>query len=249
MKMNKKIMTIGCLFSLLVACANEVAEAPQQVPSTTVSGAAASQPLPAAAQVKAPAKPLADNVQLEGDYLFSMETTPELLELPFHGTARERLAGRLADPEGRREIVHYGANARAPMTLFEADWLLPAVGAVSSNGDALVCVNRLVGEATTLTKGNVPDPANGVDLACRWRSGRGWSREYLVPRTGAALWLTDVVALRGGTFRVTYAVDGTGQLVDDAARDEGVYRIEFDHGRLGTPELASRFQRPQKEGE
>ena len=249
MRMTMKILISGLLFTMLAACASEVGEAPQQIPATTVAEAAAKQPLPAALQAQAPGRPMADNVQLEGDFLFSMETKPELLELPFHGTAQERLAGRLADQEGRREIVHYGANARAPQVLFKADWLLPAVGAASSNGDALVCVNRLVGAPTELTKGNVPDPANGVDLACRWRSGRGWSREYLIPRSGAALWLTDVVALRGVSFRVTYAQDGTGQLVDDAARDEGVYRVQFDRGRLGTPELGSRFQRPQEKGE
>jgi hypothetical protein len=240
-----EILILGCFLSMLVSCVeeHEIAPTEESLPST-VANEAAQHKLPAAVQVSAPAKPLPDNVQLEGDWLFAMETTPKLLELPFHGTSLERLAGRLSDEEGRREIVYYGADSRAPQVLFKSDWLLPAVGAVNSAGEALVCVNRLVGAPTELTKGNVPDPANGIDLACRWRTGRGWSREYLIPRKGAALWLTDVVAVRGGTFRVTYGEDGTGQLVDDARVDEGIYRIQFDRGRLGKPELASRFERP-----
>lgn len=244
MKMTMRILVIGVLSLMLVACAEEPETTSGQEPlPTTVVEAATQIPLPAVVQVSAPARALPENVQVEGDWLFAMETTPEVLELPMHGTNQERLAGRLADHEGRREIAYYGANRQAPKVLFRPDWLLPAVGAVNRVGEALVCVNRLIGAPTELTKGNVPDPANGVDLVCRWRSSRGWSREYLVPRSGAALWLTDVVAKRDGTFRITYAEDGTGQLVDDATRDEGVYRLEFDKGRLGDPELASRFAR------
>jgi len=240
-----RTLVIALLFVIPASCADEseVTLEPTTLPSPIIDEAV-KQGLPAANQVAVPARPLPENVQIEGDWLFAMETTPELLELPFHGSSLERLAGRLTDEEGRREIVFYGAKIRAPKVLFRSDWLLPAVGAVNRTGEALVCVNRLVGAPTELTKGNVPDPANGIDLVCRWRSSRGWSREYLIPRRGAALWLTDVVAVRGGTFRVTYGEDSTGQLVDDAALDEGIYRVSFDRGRLGKPELASRFERP-----
>ncbi len=201
--------------------------------------------LPAAAQPQAPVLPVPENVQVDGTYLFSMETEPEIVELTLHGTVKDRLAGRLADDEGRRKIVYYGPDYRAPQTLFAADWLLPAVGAVNKAGEMLVCVNRLVGAPSVLTKGNVPDPANGVDLVCRWRSGRGWSREFKAPRRSAALWLTDVLAMRDGTFRIVYAEDATGLMVDDASRDEGIFRLIFDRGRFGEPERARRFPQPE----
>ncbi len=140
--------------------------------------------------------------------------------------------------------VMYRKNREAPQVVFRKDWLLPAVGAVNRLGDLLVCVNRLVGAPSRLTKGDVPDPANGVDLVCRWRSTRGWAREVRIPRDGAALWLNDVVAQQDGSFRITYGVDGSGLLVDDPTEGEGLYRMRFDNGRLGEPELARRFVRP-----
>ena len=245
MKTTMRWMTVGLLFSFLMGCA-DTPEAP--APEAPVPEAAVAEPpaavTPPAAEPVDLSRLLPENVEVDGSWLFAMETTPELLPLTLHGSSQERLAGRLADREGRREIVHYGKDRQAPQVIFRKDWLLPAVGAVNRLGDMLVCVNRLVGAPSRLTRGDMPDPANGVDLVCRWRSTRGWAREVTIPRDGAALWLTDVVATRDGTFRITYGKDGTGLLVDDPAEGEGIYRLRFDNGRLGEPELASRFVKP-----
>ncbi|MFH1529447.1 MAG: hypothetical protein ABIK09_01800 [Pseudomonadota bacterium] len=245
MKNTIRTLMIGLSLLSLAACVDAV-DAPA---GTEPEAPAAVAPEPAVApEVALAAEPLQsldDNTQVEGPWLFAMETTPELLELTLHGTSQERLAGRLADPDGRREIVFYGGQRAAPLVLFRADWLLPAVGAANRAGEMLVCVNRLVGAPSALTRGPVPDPAGGVDLACRWRATRGWTRELRVPRRDtAALWLNDVVAQKDGSFRVTFSKDSTGLLVDDPTRDEGVYRVRFDSGRFGEPELASRFAQP-----
>ena len=249
MKNITGILIIGLAVVWLAACTLESGSRSEPKAQNTAEMPIAEPVVPAPnAQPAHPAVQLAENVEVDGPWMFAMETTPELLELTLHGTSQQRLAGRLADQEGRREIVYYGKNRRAPQVLFPKDWLLPAVGAVNRGGEMLVCVNRLVGAPSALTKGNVPDPSNGIDLACRWFSSRGWSREYLVPREGAALWLTDVVAQKDGSFRIVYAEDNSGLLVDDAAQDEGVYRLSFHRGRLGEPEMASRFPQPTKEG-
>ena len=250
MKTLTSLLTIGLMFSLAVACADlgdpgPIPEQTKEAPEPVAIDPALAVAVPAAPVNSVDlSKHLPENVKVDGPWLFAMETTPKMLELKLRGSSRARLAGRLASHDGRREIVFYGAKRQAPKVIFGADWLLPAVGAKNSAGEILVCVNRLVGETSELTKGDMPDPANGVDLVCRWRASRGWAREIVVPRRGAALWLSDVVARRDGSFRITYGRDQTGILVDDPAQDEGVYRVRFDRGRLGEPELASRFVRP-----
>lgn len=233
------------LATLLSACADmdelQDPAAPEQPAPTVVE--------PAAEPLLDPAlmRTLDETTEIEGPWLFAFETEPEIVGLTLHGTDQARLAGRVADRDGRREIVYYGAEREAPKTIFDADWLLPAVGAASSTGEMLVCVNRLVGEPSDLTKGDMPDPAGGVDLVCRWSGPRGWTRELVVPRRqAAALWLSDVVALRDGSFRITYSKDMTGLLVDDPTGTEGdgVYRLGFDRGRFGEPEMAHRFRAP-----
>jgi hypothetical protein len=237
-----------CLSLLVAAACAEVGDTAQEEPAKA-SPAAVVEPAQLGVpqqQTPQPAVSLPQNVVVEGDWLFAMELTPENLDLTLHGTSLDRLSGKLADDEGRRTILYYGPDFRTPQTVFKADWYLPAVGARNSQGEMLVCVNRLVGAPSALTKGSMPDPSNGVDLVCRWHSARGWSREVRVPRTGAALWLSDVVALREGKFRIVYSDDGTGLMVDDPDEDrvDGTYRVEFDRGRLGQAELASRARRP-----
>jgi hypothetical protein len=242
-----RTLTIGLLFSGLAACADVPVETPNAPEAEVPVAAEPVEAPPAAPTAVEPvdlSRLLPENVEVDGPWLFAMETTPELLALTLHGSSQERLVGRLADRDGRREIVHYGKNRQAPKVIFRKGWLLPAVGAVNRLGDLLVCVNRLVGATSRLTKGDMPDPANGVDLVCRWRSTRGWTREVRVPREGAALWLSDVVAQKDGSFRITYGVDGTGLLLDDPAEGEGTYRMRFENGRFGEPELARRFVRP-----
>ncbi len=249
MKTISMTLTIGLAVFWLSACSEESGHQSEPALQKAVEMPVVQPVMKVpAAQPEHPAVQVAENVEVEGAWLFAMETKPELLELTLHGTSQQRLAGRLADQEGRREIVYYGKGRRAPQVIFPKDWLLPAVGAVNRKGERLVCVNRLVGAPSALTKGNVPDPSNGIDLACRWYSPRGWSREYLLPRQAAALWLTDVVAKQDGSFRIVYAEDASGLLVDDATQGEGVYRVTFNRGRLGEPELASRFAQPNKEG-
>jgi hypothetical protein len=51
--------------------------------------------------------------------------------------------------------------------------------------------------------------------------------------------------MRDGTFRIVYAEDATGLMVDDASRDEGIFRLIFDRGRFGEPERARRFPQPE----
>jgi len=54
------------------------------------------------------------------------------------------------------------------------------------------------------------------------------------------------MAMRDGSFRITYSKDVAGRLVDDSTgtAGDGIYRLRFDRGRFGEPELAYRFQAP-----
>ena len=187
---------------------------------------------------------LPDNVLPAEESLFAVDTDQQVFELELHGTRDLSLLGELADQEGRRRIVLNDPTKREPEVVFTADWLLPAVGAANRDGEILVCVNRLVGEPTSLTEGKLPDPSQGVDLLCRMRTQAGWQVEVPLPRHAAGHWLHDVTALSDGRFRVAYSGDSTGFVVDDPQAGDGMYRVAFQEGHFGTPELARKFRKP-----
>jgi len=180
---------------------------------------------------------LPENLQLREENLFALDTTTEEFELTLHGTRRFRLIGRLADEDGRRLILLRNSRG-GEETVFAADWLLPAVGATNAAGDMLVCVNRLEGESSDLTEGKMPDPTEGVQLACRAKTSGSWGEEVVLGKGGAGQWIHDVTATADGSFRVSYNDDKTGLLVDDPEEGEGIFRVPFKDGRFHTPEMA-----------
>lgn len=187
--------------------------------------------------------PMPESLELLDDHLFAMDTADEIYPLVFHGSRNYALEGHLTDAEGRREIILRNVREGTIEELvFPSGWLLPAVGAMNERGDILVCVNRLVGSPTTLTKGTMPDPMQGIDLVCRWRSKRGWSNEIKLLRKSAGQWLYDITARRSGSFWVSFSNDKSGLLVDDPEHGDGMYRVQFSRGRFEIPTVARRPQ-------
>lgn len=238
-----------CVLLLLASCqqvqhlqepepAAEAAKAPApalaEAEKTPAGAAAVSQQATAHSGVER----LPENLQLREENLFALDTSQEEFELTLHGTRAYRLVGRLADQEGRRSIVLESRRGSSEETVFAADWLLPAVGATNGDGAMLVCVNRLVGQASELTEGNMPDPTGGVELACKFRKSGQWAEEVVLGKGGVGQWIHDVTATADGGFRVSYNDDKTGLLVDDPTEGDGMYRVPFKDGRFHTPEMA-----------
>lgn len=187
---------------------------------------------------------LPGNVHPDEDSLYAVDTTQAEFELTLHGTRNFRLVGRLASPDGKRQIVLLAQGGRTSEVVFDTGWLLPAAGAVNAQGEMLICVNRLVGEPSELTEGNLPDPSHGVDLVCRKRTASGWQKEVPLPRHVTGHWLHDVTAMNDDSFRVSYSGDATGFMVDDPKDGDGMYRVPFREGRFLKPELAAKFRKP-----
>lgn len=223
-------------------------------PESPASPAVSDSPSAAASASAAAAAPtpvgepraVTETLAITGEHLFSVDTSTPEFPLVLHGTEGHRLVGRLADEDGRRSIVLVNSRTGAEEVVFEADWLLPAVGAVNGKGTMVVCVNRLAGSPSELTGGQMPDPSQGVDLQCKTylRKASRWSKERILFRARKALWLYDVTANRRGGFTVAYAADSSGLLVDDPAAGDGMYRVEFKHGRFGAAVLADKFHVP-----
>lgn len=190
-----------------------------------------------------PSVPIPKNIELNDDNLFGLNTDKIEYELTLHGTRSYRLVGRLASPDGKREILLNKTGARITEEVFSADWLLPAVGAVNANGNMLVCVNRLAGEPSSLTEGNMPDPTQGVDLMCRIRVNGIWENEVTLPRHATGHWLYDVTVVPGGGYRVAYSGDSTGLMVDDPQDGDGMYRVVFEHGVFRKPAMSRPFRK------
>lgn len=134
-----------------------------------------------------------------GSHLFSMNTETQEFELPVRGSRKSKLFGVLAAQDGRRKVVVREGDEE--QVIFPADWILPGVGALSDGGELAVCVNRLSGSATIITKGSMPDPTGGLGLVCRLSREGQWLGAQLLSGKGEALWLRDVVARPGGLRR------------------------------------------------
>ena len=218
--------------------------APRATPATTLRPSQAVPALGVAMADKIPGPPLPENVELDGDTFFGLDNETPEMPATLTGMVGASLTGRLSSPEGEREII---LNFRGDEeVVFTGGWNLPPVGAFGEEGDALVCMNRLVGEPTRLTEGNVPDPRLGVDLVCRHRVNGVWRKEVKLARDGAAAWLINVLPRRGGSYWVVCSTDHYGMMFSDPEPGDGIYRVAFADGKLNSPQLAREFKPPPK---
>lgn len=208
-----------------------VPEHPAMIPAVTLP------------QATGPAIP--DNLELDREEgFFQLDNSTPEIELPVHGDAASRFAGRLRSTDGRRELVLTRRNIEE--VVFAMDWWLPGVAAVSDNGDVLACANRLVGKHATRLSGAMPDPRLGVDLVCRLRTSSGWQPERILPRQEGAHWLVNLTPRRNGLFWVVYSIDRSGLMLSDPEPGDAVHRIAFADGKFGTSEVAYEFPLPPK---
>jgi len=169
-----------------------------------------------------------------GSHLFSLDTKTQEFELPVRGTNRIKLVGILASPEGKRRLV-LRENGKET-EVFPPGWYLPGIGAVSDGGQVAVCANVLLGGASSLTKGTMPDPSAGMGLTCRLRTDGGWLDGVVLKEDGA-LWLTELVARSSGRFWVLFMRDRSGRLVTLPEQGDGACRVAFGEDGFGKTDL------------
>jgi hypothetical protein len=216
-------------------------EEPTDGPAAALDGPVAM--VPAVKLPSAPGPAVPGNLELDRDEaFFQLDTTTTEVELPVHGDAASRFAGRLRSTDGRRELVLTRRNVEE--VVFAVDWWLPGVAAVSDNGDVLACANRLAGEAATRLSGTMPDPRFGVDLVCRIRTSNGWQPKRILPRQEGAHWLINLTPRRDGLFWVIYSIDRSGLMLSDPEPGDAVHRIPFANGNFGTSKAAYEFPLP-----
>ena len=250
--MELKERTAGAVVLLVLAswACNEMPPAPSSMPDPIPlsTPAPTEEPAVESAKVNLPAPsveaaPLPENLEIDEEGFFSLDTVTQEFPLTLAGSDTMSLVGRLASPEGKREIVLVLRGGEEEV-VFSADWLLPAAGAVSGSGDLLVCVNRLTGKPTALTEGKMPDPRQGVELACRMRTADGWQREVLLPRGDGAHWLIKLTARRDHSFWVAFSRDKSGLMVSDPEPGDGIYRVAFKDGAFGASKLVRSWPLP-----
>lgn len=174
-------------------------------------------------------------VTTEGSHLFSLNTETQEFELPVRGARNLKLVGILSSADGQRRVVL--REAGKDVEVFPAGWLLPGVGAMSDGGTVVVCVNRLVGAATVLTRGAMPDPGAGLALMCRLRKDGMWLDGAVLTPDEGAFWLKDVMPRSGGRFWVVYMQDRSGRLVTLPEPGDGAHRVSFDDSGFGVPKM------------
>jgi len=185
------------------------------------------------------------NLELDREEaFFEMDKTTPEVELPVHGDADSRFAGRLRSTDGRRELVF--SRREVEEVVFPVDWWLPGVAALSDNGDILACANRLSGKASTRLSGTMPDPRFGVDLVCRVKTPSGWQPERVLPRLRGAHWLVNITPRREGRFWVIYSSDQSGLMLSAPEPGDAVQRVPFSKGEFGASKVAYEFPLPPK---
>lgn len=193
---------------------------------------------PTVAPEAAPVKPgleLPQGMAYEPGTDYHMEVEQAETALPVAGSAQHQLLGRLASPDGKRVLVMRfpdgGEEEVAP-----AGWYALGAAAVRYGGEIAACFNELVGAPSSLTRGEVPDPRNGVDLVCRVRGADGWGVAMRPKRTEGALWLANLVGHAGG-FNVVMFKDLRGTLIGDVLPGEGKFGVLLTADGMGEPEF------------
>ena len=162
---------------------------------------------------------------------FAMDTTPKRYVLPVRGLgAGLTLSGVPADRTGRRTIELAVAGG-PPEAVFEADWFMPALGAVDARAEAAVCATRLTGERQPTD--TAPSPDEGTEITCRLRRADGtYEPESVIPCEGAC-WLMELVPEDDG-FTLFYVWDPDGKLFASET-PPAPYTMTYRNGVFGEP--------------
>jgi hypothetical protein len=160
-----------------------------------------------------------EELELPEGSLFSVDTQTPSFEVVIAGEGNHRVEAVLVDSDGRRRLeLDNGDSGRD--VIRPTGWVILSAGAQS--GDTLcVCWSELNGRPSNLTTGQLPDPTDGVDLRCRFRTATGWSASVDAAPEASVAWLQDVT-VDGEGFVVTYRRDA-GYLVLDTSSDDGSY--------------------------
>jgi len=170
-------------------------------------------------------------LELPEGSLFSVDTTTERMAVPAAGAPDVSVVGVLADRQGRRSLQVEGGRWDGELVR-PAGWVVLSAAA-SSNGLLAVCWSELVGSPSTLTQGALPDPTDGVDLLCRFRSAAGWTAAQDVAPGAPAAWVQGLTASEEG-FEVQYRRD-SGLLLVDTAPEDGSYLRSIAPGQEPGP--------------
>ena len=161
-------------------------------------------------------------LELPDGTLFSVDTETSVFELPVSGTDETVLAAVLSDSKGRRRIELREPDAPS-VTVRDSSWGILAAGA--SRGDSLcVCWSELGGAPSTITEGGLPDPTEGLQLFCRFRTAGGWSSPFDLAPEASAAWIQRVEVDAEG-YRVHYRRDSGWLLLDSSELDGNYSRV------------------------
>lgn len=177
---------------------------------------------------------LPDQLELPEGSLFSVDTRTPQVQVPVLGGEGVFVSGLLSDSSGRRSLELAGGSFSGE-PIREAGWVVLSAGAQS--GETLcVCWSELSGSPSTLTVGELPDPTDGVDLLCRFRTSAGWSAVLDAAPEATAAWVQDVTVTDDG-FQLRYRRD-SGYLVLDTQPEDGSYTVRLVPGEV--PGLSTR---------
>lgn len=162
----------------------------------------------------------------------AVDTSRTEVPAVLRGAPGYALIGRLASPDGQREIVLEAPDG-SRMLIATADWNILA-GGVSSDGRHLsICWNVLTGPHAK--GGEPPDPADGLELRCRY----GVDNDYGPPvrmDESVPVWLQDLTSRDVSNFTVDYYRDSRGTLLGARQPGDGKYRRPFNGVTgFGTP--------------
>ncbi len=174
---------------------------------------------------------LPDALELPEGSLFSVDTSTERVAVPAAGAPGVSVVGVLADRQGRRSLQVEGGRWDGELVRV-AGWVVLSAAA-SSDGLLAVCWSELVGAPSTLTEGVLPDPTDGVDLLCRFRSEAGWTSAQDVAPGAPAAWVQGLTASEEG-FELQYRRD-SGLLLVDTAPEDGSYLRSIGPGQSPGP--------------
>lgn len=158
-------------------------------------------------------------LELPEGSLFSVDTQTRTFDVPIAGGADYNVSAVLVGTEGQRRLElargDFGREVIRP-----TGWVILGAGA-QSDDTLCVCWSELNGHPSNLTVGQLPDPTDGVDLRCRFRTKAGWSKATDAAPEAPIAWLQDVT-VDGDGFLLTYRRD-SGLLVLDTSSGDGSY--------------------------
>ena len=174
--------------------------------------------------------PSSEPVVVPGE-LFAFDTVTHEVSYSLDGGKGARLVGRLSGARGQRAVVYISDDGAAE-EVFEADWTVASVGAASSSGAAVVCVNRLDGPRRDDA---LPDPRDGVWVRCRHRSADGiWGPTVILVEGSGAWWLVEVRVTDPAGFEVVWSRDASGAFEPELEPGDGLFHAAFGPEGFGT---------------